>query len=431
MARIAYASLLVFVFSIPWETVFLIPGLGTGSRLTGMAAFPLCLMAILIKGRHHTSAPFLLLGLFVAFAMLSITWSENLEYGPIVVMSLLQLLAMVWVTLQIVERERQLHGMFLAYVLGAFVAAIGAVRSFQSGTFEGYQRYAIEGADPNDMALILAVAIAMAGYLAVVRGGWWRLIALGFIPVGSYAILLSASRAGFLAMLAALALPILLLLRPFRLPQVIVLCVLGLAAGSALLTFSDYVPDYSLERITTIGAEVTGGTLNGRLQIWAAALEVLNDAPFVGVGIASFGPAAGDYLAGWQPAAHNVFLSIAVEYGIVGLLIVVAAWALVMREVLRMPFRERLAWLVILLGVLLIAMMSVNWELKKTSWLLLALALAHARCLAGTQPLPRVAHQDRAPPEAIDGGGVSEVGLGGGRAQSQFRQYARPRYLPD
>jgi O-antigen ligase len=385
LTKIAYASLLLFIFSIPWEQLILIPGVGTGSRLAGLAAFPLCLMAIIKSGRHYFHWPIALLGLFIVLAAFSILWTRpqsppssvgyDVDNGLNVLQTSVQLLLMAWLAAQMIDGETKLHGAFLAYILGSCVAALKAVEAYQTESYEAYLRYVAAGMDANDVALGLSVAIAMAGYLTVRRRGWWWLVTLGFIPLGIYGVLLSASRAGFLAMLIAASMPILLMLRPRHYARTIALSLAGLVAGSVLLV--RYVPESSWNRIVTIRSEISEGDLNGRLVIWGAELDLINEAPVLGVGIGGNAEAM-RRMVGWSQAPHNGLLTIATELGLVGLLIVVAAWVLVVRDVLSMRALERRGWCVIL-AVLLVAVMSLNWQLHKATWLLFAMALAHAR----------------------------------------------------
>ena len=78
-------------------------------------------------------------------------------------------------------------------------------------------------------------------------------------------------------------------------------------------------------------ALVTGGA--GRLDIWAAGFSALKHFLMQGAGIANFEVAYQQYAGfaptfrGYSRAAHNIYLEIAVELGIVGLtLFVTAVW---------------------------------------------------------------------------------------------------------
>jgi putative inorganic carbon (HCO3(-)) transporter len=82
-------------------------------------------------------------------------------------------------------------------------------------------------------------------------------------------------------------------------------------------------------------ADIAGGAL-GRLEIWQRAIDMIRDFPFTGVGLGAFGPVA-DRLYPFfiieprtTPHAHNLFLQIAVDLGLPGLIAWLAAWLLVL-----------------------------------------------------------------------------------------------------
>ena len=69
----------------------------------------------------------------------------------------------------------------------------------------------------------------------------------------------------------------------------------------------------------------TLGSLEGRIEVWSRAISMIQDFLFTGIGRGSFGPLADTlypfFLAapGTGPHAHNLFLQVAVDLGILGL----------------------------------------------------------------------------------------------------------------
>ena len=92
-----------------------------------------------------------------------------------------------------------------AYVFGTFYAAASTLLRYQLAHQTYYQRYAVEGFDPTDFALTLALSIPISYGLALRTKG--RMAALYWAQSGlvALAILLSASRTGFLASCVAAA----------------------------------------------------------------------------------------------------------------------------------------------------------------------------------------------------------------------------------
>jgi hypothetical protein len=141
------------------------------------------------------------------------------------------------------------------------------------------------------------------------RRGLGRLLALGYFPLGLGAVLLTASRGGFLAVVVALSGCWFLLIQKHRkmaLGGSLALPLVGVALWFA-------APHATFERIATIADQLRGGDLNERLNIWAAGWRAFVRAPFFGQGAGSFIGATG--LAPMD-TAHNTALSILVEGGV-------------------------------------------------------------------------------------------------------------------
>ena len=136
----------------------------------------------------------------------------------------------------------------------------------------------------------------------------WRLLALGYFPLGLAAVLLTASRGGVVAALVALVGSGALLLRH----QARGVLAAGLASPLIAAGFWFVIPRETLMRLSTIGDSLQGGDLNQRLNIWEAGWRAFAQAPFFGHGAGSFVNAAG--LAPFD-TAHNTALSIGVRIG--------------------------------------------------------------------------------------------------------------------
>ncbi|HEX7974699.1 MAG TPA: O-antigen ligase family protein, partial [Anaerolineales bacterium] len=96
---------------------------------------------------------------------------------------------------------------------------------------------------------------------------------------------------------------------------------LGLLAGIGLASVFGFT-----RLIEIMAASATIGGLDGRAEIWSRALYMIRDFPFTGIGMGSFGKVADSlypfflYSPGSVPHAHNLFLQIAVDLGIPGLI---------------------------------------------------------------------------------------------------------------
>lgn len=310
---------------------------------------------------------------FVGWCALSMIWARQTDGSALVAtLSRAQLLAVVWIGYQLVRTDRDLRAVLTGYVLGGLGLVLLAWRNYLAGVFDVWERYAADGYDPNDMSIYLAIGIPMAGYLAgAARAGErWRLAFLLYVPAAVSAIALSGSRTGGLAAALAVAVAVgwlLLRNRPVAGMAVAVLLVGGAVALAR-------APTASVERILSIRGEAAAGGLGDRAGIWGAGVEVLPAHIVQGVGVGGFGEAV---LArtGERIYAHNTPLSVAVELGLVGLLLFFGAFALALHGVRRAGLEAQvLVWSI--LATCFLGIQSLTWEQRKPLWLVLLVAIA-------------------------------------------------------
>ena len=228
--------------------------------------------------------------------------------------------------------------------------------------------------DDVNQSLLFPIAALLVGS----ESGWPALIlALGYLPLGLVAVVLTASRGGFLAAVVALAGCGILLFRShgravlgglFALPE--------LAAGLWLA-----VPHGTFERLATIPEQIRNGDLNQRLNIWSAGWHAFRHAPILGTGAGSFVSAAG---LSPMDTAHNTVLTLLVSGGLCALFLAVAILVLAVRSTLLTRGSMRLAMVTALLVWAVTAMVSTVEE-SRTTWLLMGL-IAMAGRLAVEEP---------------------------------------------
>jgi O-antigen ligase len=197
------------------------------------------------------------------------------------------------------------------------------------------------------------------------------------VPVGLLAVLLTASRGGFSGALVALLGSAILLVawRPHGASMVFV--GLAVTAGALLL----FVPMESLDRLATIPAQVAGGNLNDRLNIWRAGWDAFRDAPWCGYGAGTFAQAA---RLAREDTAHNTIMAVLVTGGLVGAGIFLGVVAGICAAIARTSGVLRIA-LGTTLMVLLVTSMVGSVEENRITWLLFGLAALAGR-LAAEQP---------------------------------------------
>jgi O-antigen ligase len=125
---------------------------------------------------------------------------------------------------------------------------------------------------------------------------------------------------------------------------------------------------------------VREGGLNQRILIWQTGWEEFRKHPFLGVGASAFASTMERQIGrpeGGERVAHNAFLSVLFESGVVGLFIYVSLLLAMVLVVFQMPRLERNFWLVTLLAWG-IGVCSLTWEYRKPTWFLFAMLTVQA-----------------------------------------------------
>jgi O-antigen ligase len=291
-----------------------------------------------------------------------------------------QEMMIVWLIWEFAESPQDLRALMRAFVAGSWVLAVLTLANFGSAEAgdAGQIRFFAEGQDPNDVARFLDLGFPLAALLANSERRWpGRLLALGYLPLGLIAVVLTASRGGFVAAVMALAGSALLLTRSHA--KGVLATILSLPLLAAALWF--VVPHGTIERLATIPAQLEGGDLNQRLNIWDAGWHAFVQSPIVGTGAGSFVSAAG---MNPRDTAHNAALSILVGGGLCAFFLAMGIVALAVQSAFKMrgPLRAALATALLVWGV---ASLVDTVEENRTSWLLLGL-IALAGRLAFEDP---------------------------------------------
>ena len=376
MRKIAWFLLLAFTFAIPWEySLDLGEPLGNAARIAGLLALLAAILAILQAGRMRTPSAFhwLTLALFLWFCC-SYFWTVDPAATLVKMRAWFQEMMIVWFIWEFADTPADLRNLLRAAVAGSWVLAILTFAAFRSpeAIAAGQIRFVATGQDPNDLARFLDLGFPFAALLFETdRRVIARILALGFLPVGLLAVLLTASRGGFLAAVAALAGSAVLLLRGHA--RRVLVGVFALPFLAALLWF--IIPAGTLDRLATIPEQLRSGDLNQRLNIWSVGWRAFVHAPLLGSGAGSFTTTA--RLAPID-TAHNTALSIAVSGGLCALFLASILFVLAVRSALRTHGQLRIAFLTAL-SAWTITTLVATVEENRTTWLLLGIIVLAGR----------------------------------------------------
>lgn len=382
MRKAAWGLLLLYAFAIPWEySLDLGDPLGNIARIVGLALLLAAIPAVLQAGRVRMPGPlqWMVLAFYLWFCC-SYFWTIE----PVATLDKMrgyaQEMMVVWLVWEFAESPRDLRSLLRVYVAGSWVLAVLTLVNFssQEAIAAGQIRFAAYGQDPNDVARFLDLGFPLAALLLNSESRWpARLLALGYLPIGLVAVVLTASRGGFLAAAVALAGSSILLSRSH--PRTVLAGVFALPALAVGLWFN--VPHETFERLATIPEQLMSGGLNQRLSIWTVGWHAFVQAPLLGTGAGSFVSAAG-----LSPidTAHNTVLTILVSGGLCALCLAVAILALAARSTLETHGPLQMALITALLVWAVTAMVATIEE-SRTTWLLMAL-IALAGRLAVEEP---------------------------------------------
>ena len=377
--RFAFLCLWLFVFSMPIEKAIEIPGLGSISKLLGFIALGVGMLAIMLQARFRVPGQIqTMLAVFVLWSSITMRWSLAPDWTVERVITYVQLLSLVLLIWEFCSEERDVLCLLSAYVLGTLIPAGDTVQRFLLGHNTYYNRYATTGFDPNDLALTLALSLPMSYYLTLRSKGpiCWLYRLQMVAAIGT--TFLTASRGGTFCMLIALSLVVWTLphiAARQRIGIVVAMCVMIVAAAAL-------VPPTSWKRLASAADEVSKGTLNSRTVLWKAGFDQFRTQSFGGIGAGAYPEASAKVIGrpwGFVPVAHNSFISVLVETGVIGIAVFGSMLAMLYRSAAAMSGMTRSFWLV-MLAVWTVGVSSLTWEYRKPTWLLFGLLAAHIAC---------------------------------------------------
>ena len=320
------ATLGIYALLLPFDSIARLGTSPDGRTATfylgGLATIVLLGLGLLEDRLHLPSRASRLWLAFAGWGMITIFWALEEDALLMHVPTILGLLALYVVASSFEITERELDRLSLLTVAGGLAASLFSIRDFVTGVWTVEARSSLilgtQQADPNVFAAALMVPLALTIAEGLSRKGILRRAAMfAIFLVIVLAILLTMSRGAVLGLLAMSA------VYAWRLQlKRWVLVFVGIAASLVWL-----LPALFLSRFKD--AFGSGGA--GRLDIWIAGFSALKHFFIQGAGLANFEFAYQQY-AGFAPvfrgyfrAAHNIYLQIAVELGIVGFAIFVCA----------------------------------------------------------------------------------------------------------
>jgi O-antigen ligase len=375
MRKIAFVLSLILTFMIPWEGVLRLPGIGTGSKMMGFLLAVFWLATILVTRQMRKPGPFqMAFFFFVLWNASSAFWSVNPHKSLAQLVTWIQLLALVFIWWDLYTTRTAILAGLQAYILGAYVAIGSAIQNYTAGSafYPHYSRYSPGQTNPDGFGFLLALGIPVAWYLATSQGtnriGWfWKSVNYVYVVAALIGIVLSGTRTALIASGLGMAFGLASLTRLRVRTRVVIFLFLT----SIIIILLPYVQTLaSFQRFGTIGTEIAAGTLHDRTNIWREGFLSFAKHPLLGVG-ANMYPSVNS----WDKAAHNTFLAVLVELGLVGFLLFVTIVGTAIAQALRQPKWEARFWMVVT-TVWFLGSSTLTWGPRKSTWLFLSLLVA-------------------------------------------------------
>ena len=317
MAFNSYLSLHMFLLVLFFENV-----LGQTEGITPMKALGLVILAgwlanMMVERRIGVSRGPLLFAMlgFVAWAGVCVLTSVNPDTGLQQFASYLQLILSAIMFNSAIRSRRQLRGILIAFLVWTVLATIVAVIMYYAGT----TRVAVGfTGNRNTLGLYINMAVVCALLMFPTSPRLGQIGLALSLPILLLGLALTLSRTGLVVMAGAM------MVVWYRLARHQGFLILVGSAASLLGLFF-FLPGVFWKRVETIvpAIERREDTWGLRVRIWQVGVRMIQDYPIMGVGPGNFIPVSQRYshgrLAGRGLAAHDVYIYVAAELGLVGL----------------------------------------------------------------------------------------------------------------
>ncbi|GAA0403366.1 hypothetical protein GCM10009133_10060 [Cocleimonas flava] len=370
IVKLALFLSLFFIFSIPWGNAVW-DGL---TRIFGIIAFGAAGLSLLSHGTHTRYNIFhFFVALFGVWLLFSLMWTPDLPRGEFLVTSTVQLLMIAFLMTLILDTKYKMLLMYESYVFGNLVGSGIIIYNYLNGIESiYYQRYAIPVLDIDGQSIMLTLAIPMAAYITTQsKSKILKVINIVAIPTIIFAVFLTGTRTAAIIAIIGVA----YWLFTYRNTSMRIKITFFILFMVSLVMVFTFAPEKSLNRIYSSGESISSGTLNNRTVIWRASIEQWKQAPIIGNGVGSL-----QYVLSTKhveyDSAHNSFIHILTENGIIGLSIYLLIIISIIFYSLHAPLPEK-AFIIATLMMILVSQITQHTHFSKETWFVFTMLAIH------------------------------------------------------
>ena len=331
----------ILILTLPLTQHWLLGGDGgvTVVKYIGLACFPFAAVRLLTR---HRPSGIKFSGVGAAFSCYFViavvsyfSHGGQLTLEPTPLLNVSSMLLFFLITIGLVDTVERLHRVILVCIGSVGLASIYVIRDWLGNRqYAGYRPGGISG-DANYFSLCASAALLLGlNLLFGKRSRREKLIILASLSVTSVALILAASRGGFVALGVGLIFLVVRLSRGLRPIALLLLLFVPLLFA---------VPNTTIQRIIH-PSQGEDQAVQSRETTWRAGLRMFAAHPFTGIGLGHFmGQVVSYESPNEEPVeslAHNTYIEVAAEMGILGLLAWIAMFGLAFIAVNRFTKKE-------------------------------------------------------------------------------------------
>jgi O-antigen ligase len=212
-------------------------------------------------------------------------------------------------TVALVDSERRLRLILLVDIGSVALASLYVIREWQKfhNVYVDFRPGFITG-DPNYFAVSGVLTIPLAFFLGRhARRAWQRFYCYGCLLVSIIAVILSASRGGFLGLVTAVLYGVAHSEQKLR--NTLLIC-------SLLLPAVIFAPSSPVQRLLH-PSQGDSVSVDARTVLWRAGLSMIRRHPMTGIGLGRFKENVPDYAeTDMHRIAHNSYIELGAELGL-------------------------------------------------------------------------------------------------------------------
>ncbi len=324
-----------YIALLPFDSLLQFSTGGTLTRLiaigTGVA---LLLRALLLRSVRRPGRAWFGWFAFMLLVGTSLLWTADLPNGQLVYYQYIQLFAMLTIMAIYPATEFELRGMLVVIVVSGVAAALYGVHLYLSGSVSMFENRLVLQTpsglviDPNyfGTSFILAIAASFAGAFYT-RSLWLRALCATMSLCLMCGVLVSGSRGAFVAVGVMFAYFVFKSKNRLQVSAVV-----GAAIALSLCfptVWARFAKDGS-----------SNGSGSGRTYIWQTGMQSFGQHWLFGGGAGSFQSFYNAALLSsgqlvfqdWNRPSHSIVFGTLTEFGIVGLVLILAAWYFTFRQ---------------------------------------------------------------------------------------------------